>query len=251
MTARAFIYFILNFTFFCKKSKMLTMITLEKRIPMIDEYLKNNCPLEVPGLLSLAIEKAYKQLNKTILTVPILQKEEARKSYGYLRNAFVDVAIESVFSELDHNYITETKKVNPNRNSYTYKLLKIPGAHITPVKSQSKRSFPRKAIYRDKGSLLNYQISLFDDEQRNFNNDKVPFMLLTYGGVNYKLDYVMLGIPDFEDKKWIDLVSIKGKPILISNNKETEINDKLNLSLTKKANQIRRNDNDSNGENTI
>lgn len=230
---------------------MLTSINQEKRIQMLENYLKNHCPLEVPGLLSLAIEKAYKQLDDTIKTVPILQKDEARKSYGYLRNAFVDVAIESVFGELDHDCIIETKKVNPDRkNSYTYKMLKVPGAHITPVKSQSKGSFPRKAIYRDKGSLLNYQMSLFD-EQRHFNNDKAPFMLLTYGGVNYKLDYVMLGIPDFEDRNWIDLVPIKGKPTLISSNKEKQVNDKFKLSLTEKASQIRRNNNDSNGGNAI
>lgn len=234
-----------------KKGKIITLNTLEKRVSMLEDYLKNNCPVEMPGLLSLAVEKAYKQLNETIMTVPILQKEEARKSYGYLRNAFVDVALENVFGELGRNYITETKKVNPDKkNSYTYKLLKIPGAHITPVKSQSKKSFPRKAIYRDKGSLLNYQMSLFD-EQRNYNSDEVPFMLLTYGGLNYKLDYVMLGIPDFEDKKWIDLLSIKGKPALISSNKKAQINDKLNLSLTEKASQIRRNNNDSNGGNAI
>ncbi|HJA22952.1 MAG TPA: hypothetical protein H9958_01855 [Candidatus Limosilactobacillus intestinavium] len=240
-----------NFTFLFKKGKILTLNTSEKRINMLEDYLKNNCPLEVPGLLSLAIEKAYKQLDDTIKTVPILQKDESRKSYGYLRNAFVDVAIENVFSELGHDCIIETKKVNPDKkNSYTYQLLRVPGAHITPVKSQSKGAFPRKAIYRDKGSLLNYQMSLFD-EQYHFNNDKVPFMLLTYGGANYKLDYVMLGIPDFEDKNWIDLLSIKGKPALISSNKEKQINDKLKLSLTEKASQIRRNNNDSNGGNAI
>lgn len=217
---------------------------------MIEEYIKNNCPLEVPGLLSLAIERAYKKLDELIKTTPLLQKPEARKCYGYLRNALIDIAIDSLFKDANANYSTETKPVNEKKNAYTYKLIKVPGACITPVKSQSKGSFPRKAIYRDKGSLLNYELSLFDNPQ-DCDHSQDPFMLLTYGGANYKLNYVMLGIPNFEDNKWISVMSIKGKPVPISNSEKKHLEDKLNLSLTKKAAEIRRNNDGTIGEENV
>lgn len=219
---------------------------------ILEKHLSDNCDARLPGLLNYGVAEAYKYLHKLINNVPALQHDEMRKTYGYLRNALVDIALRNVLSNSKIEYKLSSMSIDARKNSYTYSMLKVKGGIIIPVKTGSISSFPKKANYRNAKRRLNYQLNLFESEKEldeKYDNQDDPFLMLTYGGKNYNLDFVSIGLPNASENTWIDSIEITNTPVMVTNQEETMIHDNLDLEFTPIAQKMLGEDN--NGQKSI
>lgn len=219
---------------------------------ILSNHLKNNCDPKLPGILSLGVREAYRFLDDLIKQEKILQREEMKKTWGHLRHGFVDVALKQVLqsSSIQHEVVDKT--TSRYKNGHTYLMVEVKGAIITPAKVYKPAQVPKKAVFRDKGSALNKQFNLFEDQDSinaEYDENKLPFLLLTYGGLDHKLDFVNLGLPETGVRKWIDRINITNSPVLLKN--KEEISNDLQLTFTSEAEKILRGVNNAGKEGTI
>lgn len=208
----------------------------------LEGLLKSQCDPKLSGVMSMTIKHASKAFNEFISGNPVLKENDFRNSYGYLRHSFVDYSMKWAVREglIDGDILSGTS--SNYSNGHTYLSLKVKGAVISPVKTRGPKAIPRKALYRQKLGLMNQQISLFDDPNDPLNSqvdiNAPAFLLLTYGGRDYGLDYIELGLPDVDTGKWIGQVSILHAPMVISSAEQTKAADKLDLSLTSMSKKL-------------
>jgi len=208
----------------------------------LSKILKNECDPRLQGELSYSLKEAYRFLDELIKSNPVLQNKEMKKSYGHIRQALVDVALKLVLknSNLPSKVIMSPAKNNVN--GYTYTMIETKGAIISPVKTRSQKDMPKKALYRSTASIKNAQFDLFTTEEdlnKLYDKDTPPFILLTYGGKNHKLQFIELGLPDVKNEKWIEKVDIYNAPRLIIGKAE-ETRKELDLSLTRLSEELLR-----------
>lgn len=208
-------------------------------IEILQNHLKLNCDPRLIGLLSLSIKEAYRYLDDLIQREIVLQRPEMKKSWGHIRHAFVDVGIKQVLesSKIPHEIVDKTS--SKYRNGHTYLMIELEGAIITPSKVRSANEVPRKATFRNKGSVLNKQYDLFmnsDDLNKKYDSNYPPFLILTYGGKDYELEFINLGLPAEGVRQWVDIVDIMNAPVIVSN--KEEITQDLNLTFTESAEEI-------------
>ena len=206
---------------------------------ILEKHIKQYCSPELRGLLSLSVTEAYRFLDDLIKTNAILQRPEMKQTHGYIRKGLVDVAIKEVFSKARMKYKIADKTTSKYRNGHTYLMVEVKGAIITPAKVVQAHDFPRAAKNRTFNSLKNRQMNLFsnpDDINAKYDKNNPPYMIITYGGSDHKLEFVRLGLPLEDASGWIDQLDITKVPVLLANKKE--IVDELNLSLTKEATRL-------------
>jgi len=206
---------------------------------ILERHLMHNCSRELCGLISLSINEAYRFLDDLIKTTPLLQKPELKKSYGYIRSGLVDVAIKEVFSKGNLRHKIADKSTSKYRNGYTYLMIEVKGGIITPAKVNRSYEFPRPAKNRTYNSLKNRQMNLFsnpEDINEKYDEKNPPYMIITYGGSDFKLEFINLGLPREDASGWIDLLDITKVPSLIVN--KNEIVNELNLSFTREAERL-------------
>lgn len=211
--------------------------------------MQEHCDPRLIGVLSLSIKEAYRFLDELIDKEPVLKLPDMKKSWGHLRNGLVDVGIKQILSNSNIPHEIADKTTSKYRNGYTYLMIETKGAIITPAKVASAKEVPQEAIFRNKGSLLNKQYDLFT-EPKNINNEYnetfPPFILLTYGGRDHKLEFINLGLPDVGVKQWVDLIEITNTPVIISN--QDEITQGLQLTFTSTAEEILKRGTENEGE---
>lgn len=191
------------------------------------------------GVLSLSVKEAYRFLEELIQKEKILQREEMRKTWGYLRHGLIDVGLKQVLSssKIPHEIVDKSSSKYPN--GHTYLMIETPGAILTPAKVLRAKDIPPKAIFRSKGSIINKQYNLFEnpeDLNQKYDKKNPPFLLLTYGGLNHTLSFVNLGIPSLDVVGWIDQVDITNAPVLLTN--PEEISNELQLTFTSRAEEL-------------
>ena len=206
---------------------------------ILNKHVSENCDPRMTGILSLSIKEAYRFLDELIEKEKILQRPEMKKTWGHIRHGLVDVGIKQVLqsSGIPHEIADETS--SKYRNGHTYLMVETKGAIFTPAKVLTEASVPRKAIFRSKGSIMNKNYNLFDspeDINEGYNEENLPFLLLTYGGSDHKLNFVSLGLPDVGVGTWIDRINITNSPVLLVN--EEEISNDLHLTFTSKAEEL-------------
>lgn len=206
---------------------------------ILSNHIENHCDKRMVGVLSLGIREAYGYLEELIAKEKILQKEEMRKTWGHIRNGLVDVGLKRVLesSNIPHEVVDKTS--SRYSNGYTYLMVETKGGILTPAKVEKPGSVPPRAIFRSTGSVMNKQYNLFEnpsDLNEKYDEKNPPFMLLTYGGLNYKLDFVRLGIPDLDVQSWIDQIDIIKSPVLLPNTEE--VRNDLHLTFTAESEQI-------------
>ncbi len=219
---------------------------------IISNHLKKNCDPNLPGVLSLSVKEAYRFLDDLIKRVKILQRQEMKQTWGQLRHGLIDVAIKQVLQSSSVQHEIADKTTSRYKNGHTYLMVEVKGAIITPAKVYKSGQVPKKAIFRDKGSVLNKQLSLFEDQtsiNSEYDESKLPFLLLTYGGLDHKLEFVNLGLPETGVRKWIDHIEITNAPVLLKN--KEEISNDLQLTFTSEAEKILRGVNSAGEEGTI
>lgn len=208
---------------------------------VIEMHLKNNCEAQLPGLLTFSIKEAFRHLDELIEKNPILKEKEMKKTYGHIRQGLVDVALKWVFQKTEMPNQVQSISAKKNTNSYTYVVIEVKGAIISPVKTRNGKSMPRRALHRSTASLMNRQYNLFEEPEninKKYSDGSVPYLLLTYGGENYQLGFVELGLPDIDTEMWIDKVDIIDAPLLLSNLSEKESKKELELTFTSVANKM-------------
>ncbi|MDT2704812.1 hypothetical protein [Enterococcus dispar] len=214
---------------------------------ILSNHLEKNCDKRLSGALSLSIREAYRFLDELVENEKIFQRQEMKKVWGYVRHGLVDVGLKRVLksSNIPHEIADETSSRYPN--GHTYVMIETKGAILTPAKVLKPQSVPEKAIFRDRGSLLNKQYDLFTDPEdlnHKYDENNPPFLLLTYGGSAHKLEFVRLGIPDLGVSGWIDQVDITNAPVLLTNSED--ISNDLQLTFTSEAEElIRRGEKDA------
>lgn len=206
---------------------------------ILESHLSKNCDPRMVGVLSLSIKEAYGFLDDLIQKEKILQRPEMKKTWGHIRHGLVDVGLKQVLQSSNIPHDIADKSSSRYRNGHTYLMVETKGAIITPAKVTKPGSVPKKALYRSKGSILNKNYNLFEEPQNinaDYNEEKIPFLLLTYGGKDHRLDFVNLGLPDVGVGTWIDSVDITNSPVLLLN--KEEISNDLQLTFTSKAEEI-------------
>lgn len=201
----------------------------------LDAYVSKNCDPRLLGVLSFAIREAYRYLRELLKNNPILEKSEMKKCIGHIRNGLVDVAIKDVLLSSGIECNIQDKSVSRYPNGYTYLMIEVKGAILTTAKTASVRSVPKKALHRSRGSILNRQYNLFDnadDLNDEYGSNTPAYILVTYGGKNYELEYINLGLPDLDVENWKAVKDITNVPMLISKTQKKEVKDKLNLKFT-------------------
>lgn len=174
---------------------------------LLKNYLAAHCDKRVPGVFNFAIHEGFRQFNTMTEENKLLQLDEARNAYGMLRHICVDIIVET---ELERSGIdAKITKKQVSKNGYTYPVIELKGALVTLHKIQKAYYMPKSAWNRKKRSFLNKEISLFDDEINvDYGEDVTPYIMLTYGGLNYSLDFVQLAIPNYGVTEWIDRMDI-------------------------------------------
>ncbi|MFC6316047.1 hypothetical protein ACFQHW_10780 [Lapidilactobacillus achengensis] len=207
---------------------------------IIQECIDNKFDKRLPGMLNFAVREAYRYLDDLVNQNKILQQPDLRKAYGHLRNGLVDVALKKTLINSGIDIEILPKTVSKYANGYTYPLIRVDGAVITPAKIQSKNSFPKNAAYRYNDSLLNRQIDLFAPKEESsimIDSSSQLSLILTYGGYNYKLQFVNLSLPAAGESAWVDNLSIYNYPIILGSS-ESSMREQLQLSFTQTAQNI-------------
>lgn len=202
---------------------------------ILEKHLEKNCDPRLMGILSFAIREAYRYHKDLLKNNPILEKSEMRKTLGHMRGGLVDVAIKDVLLSSGIKCDIQDKSVSRYSNGYTYLMIEVKGAILTVAKTQSKNGVPRKALHRSRGSILNRQFDLFkdfDEINSEYSENKTPYILLTYGGKNYELEYINLGLPDIDVENWIAVKDITNAQMIISKQQQLKVRNQLNLKFT-------------------
>lgn len=206
----------------------------------LSEHLKKNVDPRLVGTLSLSIREAYRFLDELVQREKVLQRPEMKKVWGYVRHGLVDVAIKQVLQSANIPHEIGNESSSKYRNGHTYLLIETKGAIITPAKTRSQTAIPKKAIFRNKGSILNKNYNLFEnpeDLNEEYSETNPPFILLTYGGTDHKLDFVRLGLPNLDVIGWNgNQVDITNAPVVLPNTKE--ITNDLELTFTAEAKEL-------------
>lgn len=207
---------------------------------MLEQYLKNDCDLRLPGLLSFSIKEAYNYHEKLLKSNPILREPEMRKAYGHLRQGLVDVSLKWVFEKSEVYSEVINKAAKNNKNGYTFLTVKAEGITILPVKTRTSKHMPRKALHRIEASANPFQLNIFelDNFNEKDNQNENLFLMLTYGGANHQLEFIELGVPDVDNNRWLDKVNIINYPMLLERQSETEMKKGLELTFTETANKL-------------
>ncbi|MDY2954711.1 MAG: hypothetical protein SOR80_03970 [Enterococcus cecorum] len=220
---------------------------------LLSKHLEKNCESQLAGELNFSVQEAYRYLHELINANPILKRKEMNKSLGHIRQGLVDVALDVVLSDSPIKSDVQMIPAKNNTNGYTYSMIEVKGAIISPVKVRNRKYMPRKAVHRSTASVLNRQFDLFysqEDINEEYSKDTPPFILLTYGDKNHQLEFVQLGLPDVSTEKWIDRLEISNVPRLqIADGKQEETRKKLDLTLTAYSEDLLRRE--INGENKI
>lgn len=69
-------------------------------------------------------------------------------------------------------------------------------------------------------------------------------MILIYGGLDYTLQYVNLGLPNVQELTWKDSVAITNSPVILKSSEE-DLREELRLSFTDAAQEILEGDQDA------
>lgn len=210
---------------------------------MLENHLRINCDPKLSGILSLSVREAYGFLNELVTREKVFQRVEMKKVWGHVRHGLVDVGLKQVLQSSNIKHEIADKSSSRYPNGHTYLMVEVKGGILTPAKVSSPFAVPKKAVYRNRGSLLNKQYDLFRDPEdlnQKYDQKNPPFLLLTYGGKNHKLDFVKLGLPEVNEEhgtlSWIDQVDITNAPILMENPKD--IVDELQLTFTLEAEEL-------------
>ncbi len=210
---------------------------------ILENHLRTNCDPRLSGILALSVREAYVFLEELVNREKVFQRREMKKVWGHVRHGLVDVGLKQVLQNSNIQHEIADKSSSRYPNGHTYLLVEVKGGILTPAKVSSPFAVPKKAVFRSRGSLLNKQYDLFTDSEdlnQKYDQQNPPFLLLTYGGKNHKLDFVKLGIPEIDNEdgnlSWIDQVDITNTPVLLENPKE--IVDELQLTFTLEAEEL-------------
>lgn len=178
----------------------------------LDDFLKNKANRNLPGFFSNSIKLGYDLFAQLLKREPELENIDARNSYGYLRHVYIDIVLRHNIlhnNDLDLKLLTnETSK-----NGHTYLLIEHKNCLITVNKTSNSNEVPVKAKNRLNRSYLNGhipepEVSLFESDSHNDslvekeNEDKM-YMIVSYGGTNYKISYIQMGLPNVGCTSWL------------------------------------------------
>ena len=207
---------------------------------ILDDHLNDKCDVRLKGTLNLAIQEMQRSFDDNVRNHEIFGMQEAKNSWGQIRNALADVFLKKTLDMSSINHSIIETPVNSRKNAYTHLTIKTPGAIISNCKTASRLYFPRKAIYRQDNSIINRDFTLFDDPEKLLNDIKKSSqdanLILTYGGYDYNLNHISLGLPAAGEFRWLDNINIKNAVSLIENSED--ISHDLKLTLTDEAEEI-------------
>lgn len=212
---------------------------------VLRKHLETECDPRLAGELAYSIKEAYRFLWELIEATPVLQHPEMRKTYGHIRQALVDVALRLVLEDSSmQTDVQMLSAVNNKKNGYTYTMIETKGAIISPVKTRTIKTMPKKALHRSVASIKNKQFDLFttqEDINECYDATTPPFILLTYGGKNHQLQFIQLGLPNVDTEQWIEKVDIfNAQRIITSRDQEQATKKKLDLTLTELSEELLR-----------
>ena len=182
---------------------------------VLENFLNNQADPKLPGFLSNSIRRGYSSFGELVKREPELQLRDARNSFGYLRHIFVDIVLKRDVLNSNIDFKLQTKQIP--ENGYTYLVIEHKNSIITLHKTNSKKGLPVKAVNRTRQSHINSgvpfdypQLSLFENPplEKDMISPDQMYLMVTYGGTDYKLDYVNIGMPNDGVTSWIDIKDI-------------------------------------------
>lgn len=209
---------------------------------LLENYLNNQIDERIPGFFSSSIKKGYHLFDDLLDREPELQLVEARNAYGNLRHVYIDIVLKHDAKKTDIDLSLSTNEVS--KKGFTYLTIAHKNSIITVNKTNHIEGLPQKAVNRTERSYMNQniptaQLSLFDSLKQNkktTNNDNKIYLMVTYGGRNYKLEYIQLGIPKPGATSWLYVKDITNALSVVSpatSSEEREINLEFNKEVKK------------------
>ena len=174
----------------------------------LDYILENEIDQSLPGFFSGSIKKGYNLSNELIKREDELQLPEAENIYGYLRHFYIDILLKRETKNSNIDLKIKSNSVVPN--GYTYFTFNYGKYVFTVNKTTRKSGFPRDAKNRTYRCSINEDISANQMSLFEQPSDKIvpidsgkTYLMVTYGGTGFNLDYVEIGLPDADAKKWL------------------------------------------------
>lgn len=200
-----------------------------KIMTVLENFINHQADPKLPGFLSNSIKKGYSSFNEFVKREPELQLYESRNVYGYLRHIFIDIILKRDAHNSGIDLKVNTREIP--ENGYTYLVIDHKNCIITVHKTSLKNSLPAKAVNRTLRSKINngipnidLQLSLFENpplEKEQIKTGQI-YLMVTYGGSHYKLEYVNLGMPNDGVTRWLDIKNITNSLTTTEDVSETE-----------------------------
>lgn len=111
---------------------------------ILTKHLNQNCDPRLPGVLTFSVKEAYRYLHQIVKDNPILQQKESKKSYGHLRNSFVDIALQRVLENSSINHKIAPKSTSTYKNGYTYLMIEVEGESLLLQRQEQMFLFLKK-----------------------------------------------------------------------------------------------------------
>ncbi|WP_461213880.1 hypothetical protein [Lacticaseibacillus sp. GG6-2] len=202
----------------------------------LEYQMKNQMDPRLPGLISNSVKRGYALFDELTTREQILKLFQAKNAYGMLRHVYVDIAFQSEAERSGLPLTFEQHQVS--KNGYTYPVIYDGHSAFTLHKTRSKKSLPKSAWNRNSRSFLNREIDLFNpagDETQELA--EMPYIMVTYGGPNYKLRYVNLSLPNVGVTAWLDQCDITDA-VSVTSTPSRDEKRKLNLAFNDRVQQL-------------
>lgn len=193
-----------------------------------EAFINNEIGVKSQKKLLKAISDAYKD------SVRIIEKHESLNWLGgkeilpYIRRALIEYEIMKL---CENNLLPYDYRMSPNKIDNCHHLeLRTENCILTISHINRREALPRKAIFRKNLNIFNNQISLWDEE---YELDGPYHLILTHGVKGKHPEFIYIGMPDCNERKWIANIDITNQGLSVIDNDSdiVSINDDLGLTV--------------------
>jgi len=172
------------------------------------ELIESEYPINIRSKFYPVIKNAYSAFWELVKREEMLFWKGGQNVYGDLINVAVEFFIKNLIdSDLYKYNYTYSIKENKRKNHYHLEIYtQSQKTKLTISQVDSPITRPRFATFRNRE--LSNQLMIKEIEDQIIIEEAPYNLLLTHGGNNYDLEFVMLGIPEDKPKGWIEQVDL-------------------------------------------
>lgn len=193
-------------------------------------YINKNIPHNIRSQFIAPISRSYEVIEKIKAEFPLLNGPMLSNTVADLRQTLIE---HELIRMINHGLIEGLKCKTSNNKRKNHPFLEIYNESFIATVSHVKnhKYLPRRALFRNERAANN-QISFFDED--NVDPSKLYF-IITHGHNGVKPHFICLGLPDGNNKFWVERINIMSEPYMVSSKQEEE---ESLVSLTQFAKEV-------------